>query len=118
MTSKLPTKSIDTSVNDLHTQISGVIIQARQNVQRVIDQEMVKAYWRIGQLIVLEEQKGESRAKYGDYLIKELSKRLTETHGKGFSLANIKNMRQFYIEYSPSHNDSIRYTLCSELFMK
>lgn len=119
MNNKLPTKnhntpSVDSPLNDLHIQISGVIDHARQNVQRIIDQEMLKAYWKIGQLIVLEEQKGESRAKYGESLIKELSKRLMTTHGKGFSEANIRNMRQFYVEYRSPGDASIHYTVCSE----
>ncbi len=38
---------------------------------------MVQAYWNIGRLIVEQEQKGEAKSKYGQALIKELSKRLT-----------------------------------------
>jgi len=124
--SKLPsTKSSDTSlivsteVNSLHTQISEYIDQARKTVQRAIDQEMLKAYWKIGKIIVVAEQKGTSRAKYGENLIKELSDKLVNTHGKGFSETNIKYMRQFYIEYSVptllnQEEKSIRQTVSDE----
>lgn len=76
---------------------------------------MVKAYWLIGREIVEEEQKGFIRAKYGKALIMQLGQRLNEQYGKGYSEANIKNMRQFYLEYQPNkENYPIRYTLCSE----
>lgn len=124
--SKLPsTKSSDTSliesaeVNSLHTQISEYIDKARKTLQRAIDQEMLKAYWKIGQIIVVAEQKGTSRAKYGENLIKELSDKLVNTHGKGFSETNIKYMRQFYIEYSEivlltQEGNPIRQTVSDE----
>ncbi len=38
---------------------------------------MVQAYWQIGKLIVVEEQKGKKRAEYGSFLLKELSEQLT-----------------------------------------
>ena len=37
--------------------------------------------------------------KIGSKLIENLSKYLTDTFGKGFSEANLKNMRQFYLTY-------------------
>lgn len=58
---------------------------------------MVEAYWYIGKRIVEEEQKGKSRAEYGQRLVKELSMKLTFEFGKGFSEANIRNFRQFYL---------------------
>lgn len=46
-----------------------------------------------------EEQKGKDRAEYGDYLIVNLSKYLTDTFGKGFSEANLWNIRKFYLTF-------------------
>jgi predicted nuclease of restriction endonuclease-like (RecB) superfamily len=57
---------------------------------------MVQTYWQIGKRIVEQEQKGKSRAGYGDYLITNLSRHLSDTFGKGFSEANLWNMKQFY----------------------
>ena len=54
-------------------------------------------YWKLGQRIVEEEQLGKSRAEYGSKLIENLSRYLTDTFGKGFSEANLKNMRRFYL---------------------
>lgn len=53
-------------------------------------------YYNVGKLLV-EAQGGEKRAKYGDGLIKEYSKRLTTELGKGYSTRNLKNMRKFYL---------------------
>jgi hypothetical protein len=67
---------------------------------------MVGVYWEIGRQIA--EAIGD-RAEYGKGLIAYLSQRLTEEFGKGFTVANLRNMRQFYQAFP------IRYTLRSEL---
>ena len=54
--------------------------------------------FEIGRRIVEHEQRGAARAEYGKELLKELSVRLTEEFGKGFSATNLKLMRQFFIE--------------------
>ena len=73
---------------------------------------MSKAYWEIGERIVQQEQNGTGRAKYGDYIIRNLSKELSGEFGTGFSIANLKNCRQFYRTFP---KDSIGYTVCSQL---
>jgi len=62
-------------------------------------------------MIVEEEQQGENRAAYGKQLLKELSAYLTENCGKGFSVGNLKNIRQFYKVYS---SDQIGETVFSQ----
>ena len=61
---------------------------------------MVYSYYEVGRAIVEEEQNGKQRAEYGKAILKELSKRLTENLGKGFSVENLKLMRRFYLVYS------------------
>lgn len=56
-------------------------------------------YWRIGQRIVEEEQDGKYRARYGDYIIRNLSKALKPEFGSGFGIRQLEQARQFYIEY-------------------
>ena len=56
----------------------------------------LNTYYDVGKLLI-EAQGGEDRAKYGDGLIKEYSKRLTNELGKGYSTRNLKNMRKFYL---------------------
>lgn len=57
---------------------------------------MVEAYWHIGKRIFEEEQHGQGRAKYGTFLLKELSKELNNEFGKGFDERELRRMRQFY----------------------
>jgi predicted nuclease of restriction endonuclease-like (RecB) superfamily len=45
------------------------------------------------------EQGGHTKAVYGQKLLENLSKDLSLLHGKGFSISNIKRMRQFYTLY-------------------
>jgi len=53
-------------------------------------------YWKIGERIFEEEQKGEERAEYGFSLIKNRSKQLKPEYGSGFSARNLEMMRLFY----------------------
>ena len=68
----------------------------------------------MGQRIVEEEQQGSSTAIYGNALLKNLSKELTKEFGKGFSLANLKNFRRFYLTYQDFEKS---YTLCSLFYL-
>lgn len=62
-------------------------------------------------MIVEEEQHGANRAAYGTQLLKELSAFLSKNFGKGFSVGNLKNIRQFYKVYS---EDQIGETVFSQ----
>ena len=76
-----------------------ILQEGRSKAHTAINLVMVETYWNIGRRIVEQEQQGKERANYGDYLIVNLSRYLTDTFGKGFSEANIRNMRQFYIVF-------------------
>jgi hypothetical protein len=56
---------------------------------------MTPTYWEIGRRIVESEQRGRRRAEYGEALLKNLAFDLTAKFGRGFSLANLKNIRKF-----------------------
>lgn len=75
---------------------------------------MVISYWLIGREIVHVLQAGEDRAEYGMHLINDLSNRLIERYGKGFSVPNLKLFRQFYQSFA-DRSVGIGYTACSEL---
>ena len=92
-------KDVTVRQNGVYESIKTILLSARDNTYRQVNFIMVEAYWNIGKQIVEEEQNGEDRAKYGSYLIKELSKRLTEDFGKGFTSTNLKMMRQFYCTF-------------------
>jgi len=80
----------------LFNSIKTTIEEARNRAKQSINHIMTEAYWHIGRLIVEEEQKGNERAAYGEGLIKELSERLSEEYGKGFSKRNLHNMVKLY----------------------
>ena len=94
--------------NEFYDNVRKTLEQARKRVYRNAQSEMVTAYWHIGKMIV-ERQGGDDRAKYGDNLIKELSIKLTNDFGKGFTISNLKNMRKFYRTFKKSH------TVCGQL---
>jgi predicted nuclease of restriction endonuclease-like (RecB) superfamily len=89
-------KNIKLSKDNTYSKIKNILKEARSFVYKNVNIVMVKAYWNIGKIIVEEEQKGKKRASYGKYLIKELSKKLTNEFGKGFDERNLRSMRQFY----------------------
>ena len=91
--------------------VADVLEQARKNAKTAVNLSMVYAYFEIGRMIVEEEQHGANRAAYGTQLLKELSAYLTEKYGKGFSVGNLKNIRQFYKVYA---NDQIGETVFSQ----
>lgn len=98
------------NIDPLYQRIACYLHTARQNVLQVIDTTMVKVYWAIGREIVEEEQKGASRATYGEELIKKLAAKLTHEFGKGYSISNLRNMRRFYLVYQ----DQIYQTVSGE----
>ena len=91
--------------------ISELLETARKKVKTAVNLSMVYTYFEIGRMIFEEEQNGEQRASYGKYLINELSKYLTVQFDKGFSVTNLKQMRQFYVVYS---EDQISQTVSDQ----
>lgn len=86
-------------VSKIYSDIAELLNIARAKAYHTVNSIMVETYWKIGQRIVEEEQGGSSRAEYGTKLIENLSKYLTDSFGKGFSEANLQNMRKFYLTY-------------------
>jgi predicted nuclease of restriction endonuclease-like (RecB) superfamily len=80
----------------LFQSIKEIIIQARQRVYRMVNANLLETYWLIGKQIVEDEQGGNARAGYGQNVLKNLGRQLTEEFGKGFDDSNLRNMRSFY----------------------
>lgn len=99
---------------DLFHWVVFILEQAKTNVVRIVNSEMVLAYWHIGREIVQALQKGEDRAEYGKQSIKDLSAKLNEKYRKGFSTTNLWYFRQFYLVYS-NREPRIRHKVCGEL---
>lgn len=106
----------DTIDNEtLLTKVYQLLETARTKTAAAINLTMVKTYYEIGRLIIEEEQKGETRAGYGTYIIKNLSENLTKKFGKGFSTTNLKQMRQFYLTYANTPTNRIGQTASDQL---
>jgi hypothetical protein len=86
-------------VKDLIHEIRDLIQSARRTVAHSVDLIQVMTHFEIGRRIVEHEQGGKERAEYGKALLKELSAALTAEFGRGFSRANLQNMRKFYLTY-------------------
>ena len=97
----------------LFDRIVTILEQARGNVVRAVNANMVLAYWLIGREIVEEAQRGKERAKYGEKVVENLSKQLTERYGQGFSVPSLKSFRNFYQAY-PECSSSIGYPMGSQ----
>ncbi|HSW93437.1 MAG TPA: PDDEXK nuclease domain-containing protein [Gammaproteobacteria bacterium] len=80
--------------------IRDLLRAGRERAYRSVNTVMIKTYWQIGKRIVEKEQDGKARANYGDYLIMNLSRYLTDCFGKGFSVANLWNFKQFYLTFA------------------
>ena len=89
------------SLAPLIAEVRQLVHSARCRAASVVNTLQVLTNFEIGRRIVEHEQKGEKRAEYGAGLLKELSVRLTEEFGKGFSVANLQLMRLFFIEFAP-----------------
>jgi len=86
--------------NDLADKIMELLDRSCRQVISNIQTSMVNIYYEVGQMIVEEEQNGKERADYGKAILKEVSERLTKRFGKGYSVDNLQNMRNFYLTYS------------------
>ena len=94
-----PTASVAGAGEDpLYARIHALVLAARQTVARGVDLVQVRTNFEIGRHVVEHEQRGRPRAGYGRDVLKKLAQRLTAEFGGGFSLTNLKLMRQFYLQ--------------------
>jgi len=103
---------------ELFSKNADLLHSARQHVVRAVNQTMVYTYYEIGRMIVEDEQQGKERAEYGKRVLKELSKMLSAEFGKGFSVDNLQNMRQFYLVYSIYETTSRKFNLSWSHYLK
>jgi predicted nuclease of restriction endonuclease-like (RecB) superfamily len=89
--------------DSLFQRVASILEQARRNVVRSVNTNMVLAYWLIGREIVQALQGGDERAEYGKQVVESLSARLTDKYGRGFSSPTLWNFRLFYQVYASRH---------------
>ena len=76
-----------------------IIEQAQVAAYRAVDVTLIKRNWLLG-LRIQHEVLKDKRAEYGEQVVKNLSKSLTDRYGKGFRLANLYHFIAFY-NYHP-----------------
>jgi len=93
------------NVNQLfYADIRAIIIEARANAVHGLEYTRMMMYWHLGERIFLEEQRGQDRAAYGEYLIKNLAVQIEKEFGSGFSYTQLTRARKFYRLY-PNANE-------------
>ena len=95
--------------DSLYRSVRKVIQEAQGVVSRVANWAMVESNWRIGFLIVEDEQKGKRKAEYGKAVLKDLASRLTAEYGSGYDESNLRYMRLFYLAFPI--RDALRHEL-------
>ena len=85
---------------DFIQKVKELLNSARERTKAAINIAMVYTYYEIGRRILKQEQKGLNRAEYGKKILKQLSSALTKEFGKGYSISNLKTIRQFFVVYS------------------
>ena len=82
-----------------YNDIKRIIADSRDAAIRSVNVQHVLMYWRLGERIFVEEQRGENRAEYGTYLIRNLAGMIEPEFGSGFSVRQLELARQFYRTY-------------------
>ena len=90
---------IQTTNAAFYNDMRNIIVNARDNAVRGVEVERMMMYWRLGERIFVEEQRGQDRAEYGEYLIRNLSKEFEAEFGSGFSARQLERARKFYRLY-------------------
>ena len=93
--------------DDLLKDMCGIIESSREAAYKAVNVALVQRNWLLGYRIASEEMQGEERAEYGSELIKNLSKKLTQSYGKGFDYSSLYKFVSFYKEF-PEILDSVR----------
>ncbi|MEA2017754.1 MAG: PDDEXK nuclease domain-containing protein [Campylobacterota bacterium] len=75
-----------------------IIDNGRKKVIEAIYNESTKSYFKLGELIIMQEQQGDNKAEYGKKTIENLSKKLTIKYGKGFSVSTLWDCRKFFLK--------------------
>jgi predicted nuclease of restriction endonuclease-like (RecB) superfamily len=93
---------LTSNYQSLLRQISDTYTDGQRKAAQAVNTHLLETYWQIGRYIVEFEQEGASKAEYGKALLENLSKDLSQLHGKGFSRSNLVYMRLFYQKYPNS----------------
>jgi len=79
------------------TEITQLIVSARQRAVQAVNTALIDLYWQVGQII----SRKMAAAEWGDAVVPQLAAHLTQTQPglRGFTARNLFRMRQFYEAY-------------------
>jgi len=97
---KTNTEPVAINTDTLFNKVTAIIDEGRKYVATAVDLAEVYSKYQIGMFIVEEEQAGNKRADYGKQILINLSERLTEKYGDGWSVPQLTLIRKFYATYS------------------
>lgn len=103
----IPEDSVNLPINDLCRNSIELVEYARSIAARQINLVQLMTFYAIGRWIVEVEQQGESRAKYGRQIIKNLSEAMNKQFGRGFSADTLENARKFYQTYQDRISETV-----------
>ena len=103
----IPEDSANLPMNDLCRNSIELVEYARSIAARQINLVQLMTFYAIGRWIVEVEQQGESRAKYGRQIIKNLSEAMNKQFGRGFSVDTLENARKFYQTYQDRISETV-----------
>ena len=109
-------RNVAVASDRLYRAVRDVIQEAHGVVSRVANWAMVEANWRVGFLIVEDEQKGKRKAEYGKAVLRDLARRLTAEYGSGYDESNLRYMRLFYLAFPI--RDALRHELSYNSILK
>jgi len=89
----------DGAYDALLTDLRAIITTGRGRAAAAVNAELVMTYWKIGERIVREEQRGREHAGYGTRLLARLGRTLNQEFGRALNERNLQQMRQFYVTY-------------------
>lgn len=89
--------TIDENFTIFVKEIKSKILSSQYEALRAVNKELINLYWEIGKNIVEKQE----QFSWGKSIVKNLSEELQKEFvgTKGFSVQNLWNMRQFYLEY-------------------
>jgi predicted nuclease of restriction endonuclease-like (RecB) superfamily len=93
---------VDPEIPGYDAVLSGMVElleSARRAASRAVNAAMTATYWEMGRRVVEFEQGGSERARYGEGMLKRLTRDLTLRFDRGFSLTNLKQSRKFFLLY-------------------
>ena len=109
------TEITEVKVDALFEKIAGLIEESRKKVSSAINIAEVYTKYNVGRYIIEHEQEGKYRAAYGKQALDQLSRKLEDRFGDGWSVETLKRCRKFYSIYlSPQIGSTVLTELSVE----